>query len=105
MQSLMAGLVSVTGPVGALFSIGVVACAFIDAVFPVPRPGSRWVLPRKVVSALAMNIGYAQNRLIPGVIGAATTLSDVLQTVEVTHAEAERGRAAIVATLATKLLS
>ena len=104
MQSFITGVIAVSGPIGALCSFFCMGCGLADAAFPVPKPGSRWIGLRRVVSLIGLNFANAQNRILPGSLEAVATVSQVLQTVLVTHAEAEKGREQIVATLATKVL-
>ena len=104
MQPLIAGIIAVAGPIGAVFAFSTMLCAYADMMFPIPKPGSKWVKTRSIISAIGANRLNAENRILPGSLEAVATVSQVLQTVLVTHAEAERGRAAIVATLATKVL-
>lgn len=44
------------------------ACSALDAAIPQPLPGSYWLIPRKIVSLLALNFANAANGLQPGVV-------------------------------------
>ena len=46
-------------------------CAAIDAYFPQPVPGSRWVPIRRLISFIGFNLGNALNRIQPGSPAAA----------------------------------
>lgn len=44
------------------------ACSALDAAIPQPLPGSYWLIPRKIVSLLALNFANAANGLQPGIV-------------------------------------
>ncbi len=99
MDQFIGAMIATAGPVGMAVALLVTLCAIADAVLPVPRPGSRWVAVRLVVSAIAINRGNAENRVLPGTIEAATTLGDVLTRVIENHESAEASRALIKAAI------
>lgn len=51
----------------------IIACNLVTVFIKPPGAGSRWVLPYRVISTLALNIGWAANHLKPGHAGNATT--------------------------------
>lgn len=44
----------------------IVACNLMTVFIRPPAAGSRWVLPYRVISAVALNIGWAANHVRPG---------------------------------------
>ena len=44
----------------------IVACNLVTVFVRPPAAGSRWVLPYRIISALALNIGWAANHVRPG---------------------------------------
>ncbi len=44
----------------------IVACNLVTVFVRPPAAGSRWVLPYRCISALALNIGWAANHIKPG---------------------------------------
>ena len=51
----------------------IIACNLVTVFIKPPAAGSRWVLPYRLISTLALNIGWATNHLKPGHTGNATT--------------------------------
>jgi len=39
----------------------IAVCSALDATIPQPRPGSHWLIPRKIVSFIAINVAQASN--------------------------------------------
>lgn len=72
--------------------IVIVVCGAIDAQFPQPKAGSVWIIPRKVISVIGLNVGNAQNRIRPGSEAATIMPSDVMNAVAVNHATAQAMR-------------
>lgn len=48
----------------ALAAMGL--CAALDALIPQPQPGSRWVLPRRLLALAAQNYRHAENAVKAG---------------------------------------
>lgn len=44
----------------------IVACNLVTVCIRPPSAGSRWILPYRLISTLALNIGWATNHLQPG---------------------------------------
>lgn len=44
----------------------IIACNLVTVFIKPPAAGSRWVLPYRLISTLALNIGWAKNHLKPG---------------------------------------
>lgn len=44
----------------------IIICNLVTVFIRPPVAGSRWVLPYRIISALALNIGWARNHLQPG---------------------------------------
>lgn len=44
----------------------IVTCNLVTVFVRPPAAGSRWVLPYRCISALALNIGWAANHIKPG---------------------------------------
>lgn len=44
----------------------IILCNLVTVFIRPPASGSRWVQPYKLVSALALNIGWATNHIRPG---------------------------------------
>ena len=64
----------------ALFTV-VTICSAIDASFPQPLAGSVWVVPRKIVSMIAMNFLNAKNAALPGMTPQLAAIAAEIQTV------------------------
>lgn len=47
-------------------SFVIIACKLVTVAVRPPNAGSRWVLPYKIVSTIALNIGWAANHFKPG---------------------------------------
>ena len=50
-------------PYGSIISCVIIACGAIQAAVPAPATGSYWVLPYRVMSVVALNIGWAINHV------------------------------------------
>ena len=72
-------------------------CSVIAPFLPQPPAGSRWVIPRRVLDALANNYLSARNAVQAGSPQATVTPFDVLESVMRTHEEARPERARIAA--------
>ena len=59
-------LVPGVGPYLVYAPIVIAACKIITVVCPPPVAGSRWLGVYKLVSAVALNFGYASNAVPPG---------------------------------------
>lgn len=94
---LLHDVVIVCGAITTLFAYLTWFCACADAIFPQPKPGSRWVKLRRLISIQAINVGAAVNRILPGTLDATVTNLDVLRRVEESHAEAQAARVNITA--------
>lgn len=44
----------------------IIICNLVTVFIKPPAAGSRWVLPYRLISTLALNIGWAKNHLKPG---------------------------------------
>lgn len=44
----------------------IITCNLVTVFIRPPAAGSRWVLPYRVISAVALNIGWAANHVRPG---------------------------------------
>ncbi|MCX5616979.1 hypothetical protein NQF87_08365 [Bombella sp. TMW 2.2559] len=47
-------------------SLLIIACNLVTVFVRPPAAGSRWVLPYRLVSTIALNIGWAANHIKPG---------------------------------------
>lgn len=47
----------------------IVVCKLITVFWQPPEAASKWAVIYKIVSTIALNVGWAQNRLRPGVTG------------------------------------
>lgn len=47
--------------IAAIVPIVISAASAISAIFPVPAEGSKWVIVRKAIDFLAINLGNAKN--------------------------------------------
>lgn len=52
--------------IGAAIAMFIVACKLITVFVRPPASGSRWQLPYRAISTLALNVGWATNRLQAG---------------------------------------
>lgn len=50
-------------PYGTIISCLIIACGAIQAAVPAPPAGSYWVLPYRIMSVVALNIGWAINHV------------------------------------------
>lgn len=44
----------------------IIICNLMTVFIRPPAAGSRWVMPYRIISALALNIGWAANHIKPG---------------------------------------
>ena len=51
----------------------IITCNLVTVCIRPPAAGSRWILPYRLISALALNIGWATNHIRPGHAGNTTT--------------------------------
>lgn len=54
----------------------VIACKIVTAAVPPPAATSRWAILYNAVSLVALNIGWAVNRIQPGKTAVMTTRED-----------------------------
>lgn len=65
----LASLITATFPVALPYITGVTAAASLfTALVPAPASTSRWFVPYHLVSALAINLGNASNKGVPGLL-------------------------------------
>ncbi|MBA5726423.1 hypothetical protein [Bombella mellum] len=59
-------LTALPGSVQGYAALLIVVCNLVTVFIRPPAAGSRWVLPYRVISAVALNIGWAANHVRPG---------------------------------------
>ncbi|WP_102323845.1 hypothetical protein [Komagataeibacter saccharivorans] len=57
-------------------AVFVVACSVAAAIIPPPHAGSRWVVAYQIMTTIGLNIGWAENRLKPGVTALRVSRED-----------------------------
>ncbi|MBL7237743.1 hypothetical protein [Komagataeibacter saccharivorans] len=63
----------------------VIACGTIAATVPPPVAGGRWAAVYHVISAIGLNIGWAESRLKPGVSGIPVSRGDEAAARQAVH--------------------
>lgn len=63
LDSFLSAIPATWWPYAALL---IIACNLVTVLIRPPGAGSRWVLPYRIISALALNIGWAANHIKPG---------------------------------------
>ncbi|MBE7729414.1 hypothetical protein [Komagataeibacter sp. FXV3] len=57
-------------------AVFVFACSAASATIPPPHAGSRWAVAYQVMTAIGLNIGWAENHFKPGQSGVRVPLAD-----------------------------
>lgn len=62
----------------ALFAL----CSVLAAVLPHPTDGTFWVIPRKILDAVAMNFGHATNAVVDSTVPKVVAVLAAVESVE-----------------------